>query len=392
MFIDGISVGIGVLFLSLLYLNPVYHKPSKLVAGVIVIMSWLVSGTLMLDQGGLFARLYIASIPVVFFLLLPMIYWYQQLLTAYGTQPQPEKRVFHWIPVGLAGLLSLSIGLMPSEDFNNMFFNDPEQLSVWVAINSAGFAFLLVGWTILSVLYLGRIVINTRAYHQRLNTEFADHEGKRLDWLVAFTVLLVVTWLYALIVLGASSNTSMPFISETVLSLMVLLLIWMFCLQTLNRRPAFSHIEPEPEPDPDEEPGSGPESEVVSEQKYANSSIDDERLKRIADKVERKMMEEKFYLNPDIDASTLASELGISGHYLSQVLSREMQTTFYSYINDARIEAAKEALKASEQTVLEVALSVGYNTRSSFYNAFKQRTGMTPSKYKTSATSAEPIS
>ncbi|MEP4546192.1 MAG: helix-turn-helix transcriptional regulator [Saccharospirillum sp.] len=385
MFIDGISVGIGVLFLSLLYLNPAYHKPSKLVAGVIVIMSWLVSGTLMLDQGGLFARLYIASIPVVFFLLLPMIYWYQQRLTAYGTQPQPEKRALHWIPVGLAGLLSLSIGLMPGEDFNNMFFNDPEQLSVWVGINSAGFAFLLVGWTILSVLYLGRIVINTRAYHQRLNTEFADHEGKRLDWLVGFTALLVVTWLYALIVLGASSATSMPFISETALSLMVLLLIWLFCLQTLNRRPAFSHIEPDPEPEP--ELGS----EEGSEQKYANSSIDGERLKRIADKVERKVRGEKSYLDPDIDASTLASELGISGHYLSQVLSREMQTTFYSYINDARIEAAKEALKASEQTVLEVALSVGYNTRSSFYNAFKKRTGMTPSKYKASATSAEPF-
>lgn len=395
MFIDGISVGIGVLFLSLLYLNPAYHKPSKLVAGVIVIMSWLVSGTLLLEQGGLFTRLYIASIPVVFFLLLPMIYWYQQLMTAYGTQPKPEKRTLHWIPVGLAGLLSLSIGLMPSEDFNNMFFNDPEQLSVWVGINAAGFAFLLVGWTILSVLYLGRIVINTRVYHQRLNTEFANHEGKRLDWLVAFTALLVVTWLYALIVLGASSDTSIPFISETVLSIMVLLLIWMFCLQTLNRRPVFAYIEPDPDQEPGSEPeldpGSDPESADVSEQKYAKSSIDDERLKRIADKVERKMLEEKSYLNPDIDASTLASELGISGHYLSQVLSREMQTTFYSYINDARIEAAKEALKASEQTVLEVALSVGYNTRSSFYNAFKKRTGMTPSKYKMSAASAEPI-
>lgn len=393
MFIDGMSVGVGLLFLSLLYLNPAYHKPSKLVASIIVIMSWLVSGTLMLDQGGLFARLYIASIPAVFFLLLPTIYWYQQLLTAYGTQPQPEKRTLHWIPVGLAGLLSLSIGLMPTEDFNNMFFNDPEQLSLWVGINAAGFAFLLVGWTILSFLYLGRIVINTKAYHQRLNTEFADHEGKRLDWLVGFTALLVVTWLYALIVLGASSATSTPLISETVLSLLVLLLIWMFCLQTLNRRPVFAHIEPDPEPGsaPELDPGSDPESADVSEQKYANSSIDDERLKRIADKVERKMMEEKSYLNPDIDASTLASELGISGHYLSQVLSREMQTTFYSYINDARIEAAKEALKASEQTVLEVALSVGYNTRSSFYNAFKKRTGMTPSKYKTTATSAEPM-
>lgn len=388
MFIGGISVGIGVLFLSLLYLNPADHKPSRLVAGVIVILSWLVSGTLMLDQGGLFVRLYIASIPVVFFLLLPMIYWYQQQLTAYGGQSQPSKRTIHWIPVALAGLLSLSIGLMPNEDFNNMFFNDPEQLSVWVAINSAGFALLLVGWTILSLFYLSRIVINTKAYHQRLNTEFADHEGKRLDWLVGFTALLVMTWLYALVVLGASSATSTPLINETVLSVMVLLLIWMFCLQTLNRTPVFSHIEAEPEL----ETGPDPQLEDVSEQKYSNSSIDGERLKRIANKIELKVMGEKSYLNPDIDASTLASDLGISVHYLSQVLSQEMQTTFYSYINDARIEAAKVALKGSQQTVLEIALSVGYNTRSSFYNAFKKRTGMTPSKYKQSANSMASMS
>jgi AraC-like DNA-binding protein len=231
-------------------------------------------------------------------------------------------------------------------------------------------------------------VINTKAYHQQLNNEFANHEGKRLDWLVGFTGLLVLTWLYALVVLGASSFVSTPLISETLLSIMVLLLIWVFCIQTLNRRPAFSHAEPEQEPETEQKPKLEPspdsEPEESPEQKYSNSSIDDERLKRIAGKVERKVMEEKSYLNPDIDASTLASELGISVHYLSQVFTQEMQTTFYGYINDARIEAAKVALKTSEQNVLEVALSVGYNTRSSFYNAFKKRTGMTPSKYKAS--------
>jgi AraC-like DNA-binding protein len=377
MFIDGVSVGIGLLLLSLLYLNPADHKPSKLAGGVIVLLCWLVSGSVMLDHGGIFARLYIASIPCVFFLLLPMIYGYQQVLTAYGTKPQPNKRILHWIPAVLASLLSLSIGLMPNEDFNNMFFADPDSLSVWATINSAGFFFLLVGWTVLSFLYLSKIVMNTKTYHQRLKTEFADHEGKRLDWLVGFTCLLVLTWFYALVVLGVSSDTSTPLISETALSLMVLILIWVFSIQALNRKPAFSNSEPE--------------TEEISEQKYSNSSIDEERLKRIADKVGRKVMEEKSYLNPDIDASKLAYELGISVHYLSQVLSQEMQTTFYSYINDARIEAAKEELKTSQRTVLEIALSVGFNTRSSFYNAFKKRTGMTPSKYKTSATSMETV-
>lgn len=378
MFIDGISVGIGLLFLSLLYLNPAEHKPSKLVGAIIALLCWLVAGSHLPDQGPIFARLYIASVPVVFFLLLPMIYWYQQLLTAYGLQPPPAKRSIHGIPVVLACLLSLSIGLLPTEDFNSMFFGDAEQLSVWVSINSLGFAVLLLGWTVLSVIYLVRIVVSTKAYHHRLSTEFADHEGKRLDWLVAFTGLLVMTWLFALVALGISSDDSTSAISDIVLSLMVMILILMFSVQSLNRRPVFINAEPEPEPDP--ESTSQPKSET--EQKYSNSSIDEARLKRIAKKVEHKVMEEKAYLNPDIDASTLASELGISVHYLSQVLSQEMETTFYSYINDARIEAAKDALRTSEQTVLEIALAVGYNTRSSFYNAFKKRTGMTPSKFK----------
>jgi AraC-like DNA-binding protein len=368
MFIDGLSVGIGLLFLSLLYLSPADHKPSKRVGGVIALLCWLVSGTVMMNHGGILARLYIASIPCVFFLLLPMVYWYQQVLTAYGSAPPPNKRALHWIPLVPASLLSLSIGFMPSEDFNNMFFADSEPLSVWVIINSAGFAFLLVGWTILSFLYLGKIVLNTKTYHERLNTEFADHEGKRLDWLVVFTCLLLLTWFYALVVLGTSSGESTLFISETALSLMVLMLIWMLSIQGLRRKPAFSNSEPEPE--------------EVTEQKYSNSSIDEDRLKRMAGKVERKVMEEKAFLNPDIDASTLSNELGISVHYLSQVFSQQMQTTFYSYINNARIEAAKEALKSSQSSVLEIAMSVGFNSRSSFYNAFKKSTGITPSKYK----------
>ncbi len=378
MFINGVGVGIGLLFLSLLYLNRSDHKPTRLVGGVIALFCWLLSGSVMLDEGGIFTRLYIASVPVVFFLLLPIIYRYQQVMTAYGSESRLNNSSTHWIPVILASLLSLSIGLMPNDDFDAMFITGSDQLSVWANLNSIGFFVLFVGWTALSFLYLSKIVMNTKTYHQRLQTEFANHEGKRLDWLVGFACLLVATWIYALIVLGMPSDNSTVLISETALSILVLILMWMFSIQALNREPAFSDSEPEPED--------------TSEQKYSNSGIDNERLKRIADKVKQKVVEEKTYLNPDLDASMLASELGISVHYLSQVLSQEMQTNFYSYINDARIEAAKEELKNSKRTVLEIAMAVGFNTRSSFYNAFKQRTNMTPSKYKATATSTESIS
>ncbi|WP_442792719.1 helix-turn-helix domain-containing protein [Pseudoalteromonas sp. T1lg23B] len=68
--------------------------------------------------------------------------------------------------------------------------------------------------------------------------------------------------------------------------------------------------------------------------------------------------------------------------YVSQTLSQVMQTSFFECINNARIEAAKEMLRAGQCSILEVAMSVGFNARSSFYKAFKSRTNMTPSEFQ----------
>jgi AraC-like DNA-binding protein len=59
-----------------------------------------------------------------------------------------------------------------------------------------------------------------------------------------------------------------------------------------------------------------------------------------------------------------------------------MNTNFYDYINQARVEAAKRALAASDASVLAIALEIGYNSRSAFYNAFKKHSGQTPSAYR----------
>jgi len=43
---------------------------------------------------------------------------------------------------------------------------------------------------------------------------------------------------------------------------------------------------------------------------------------------------------------------------------------------------AQKLLSSGEDTVLDVALEVGFNSRSSFYSAFKKVTGQTPSAYR----------
>ena len=51
-------------------------------------------------------------------------------------------------------------------------------------------------------------------------------------------------------------------------------------------------------------------------------------------------------------------------------------------MNQYRINFAKEALVQTKKTVLEVAMSAGFNYKSAFYTAFKKHVGQTPSAFR----------
>ena len=58
--------------------------------------------------------------------------------------------------------------------------------------------------------------------------------------------------------------------------------------------------------------------------------------------------------------------------------------SFFDYVNQHRVEQAKNmSLKLDDRAaVLKVAYSVGFNSNSAFYTAFKKRVGMTPAQYR----------
>ncbi|UWR78319.1 helix-turn-helix domain-containing protein (plasmid) [Phaeobacter inhibens] len=51
---------------------------------------------------------------------------------------------------------------------------------------------------------------------------------------------------------------------------------------------------------------------------------------------------------------------------------------FFDYINHWRIQDAKNRLRSSDATILAIAYDVGFNSRSSFYTAFKRELGADP--------------
>ena len=94
---------------------------------------------------------------------------------------------------------------------------------------------------------------------------------------------------------------------------------------------------------------------------------------------------EQWYLDPDIKMQRLAELLNTQAHRLSELINTSAGTNFNGFINDFRIEHAKKILISEPQrSILDIAFTSGFNSKSAFYNHFTLNTSMTPSEYRKS--------
>lgn len=102
-------------------------------------------------------------------------------------------------------------------------------------------------------------------------------------------------------------------------------------------------------------------------------------------KLNEVLLNKKPYLDESLSLSQLAEELEISDKKLSELLNQHLNTNFYNFINEYRVAEVKEKLtkKANEKyTLLSIAYDCGFQSKTSFNRVFKQKTGMSPSKFR----------
>lgn len=119
--------------------------------------------------------------------------------------------------------------------------------------------------------------------------------------------------------------------------------------------------------------------------KYKKSTLSASQKSAIIEKLDRLLVETKFYLSDDTSLSKLAENLHTTTHHLSQVLNESKGVSFQELISQYRIREARLLLKDQEQKdtkVENIAAMVGYNSKSAFNTAFKRYTGLTPSEYR----------
>lgn len=94
---------------------------------------------------------------------------------------------------------------------------------------------------------------------------------------------------------------------------------------------------------------------------------------------------EKKFLEPKYTLKTLSNQLNFGAGRISKAINRSLDKSFIDYINDMRVDYAKNILTNphfEKYTITSIGLESGFNSKSTFYTVFKKHTNMTPLAYR----------
>ncbi|QCK13861.1 helix-turn-helix domain-containing protein [Mangrovivirga cuniculi] len=229
---------------------------------------------------------------------------------------------------------------------------------------------------LLSLMIYGYLSLKLVIKYQKKITEFYSNiEYITLQWLINLLIGLFIGWLFLLFLTMVDLfvfDFTLPQSAYYLLFIYVGVIIHYFGLRklTMIHFPTLRPLEVlEKKPDI---------------QKNDIESDKDEDTKEIQ-KLEKIMVENKPFLDPNLTLDSLSDLLGVHSKKLSMILNQKMGTSFYDFINKARVEEVKVKIADpgnDHLTILGIALDSGFNSKSSFNAIFKKYTGMTPRQYK----------
>ena len=109
-----------------------------------------------------------------------------------------------------------------------------------------------------------------------------------------------------------------------------------------------------------------------------------EKLDRLYEQLIDYFETEKPYLNKQLKSADIAAALSCSISSLSECLSFKLNTNFSDFVAHYRVEAFVQKQKQEDislYTLMSIAESCGFNSKSSFFRLFKKQMGCTPLEY-----------
>jgi AraC-like DNA-binding protein len=236
---------------------------------------------------------------------------------------------------------------------------------------------LILGWVLQSGFYFYKIIQRLNSYRQHLKDLFASTESKEIKWLSWLLFAVGTVWLASAVYIVLDNLFYSIQIDPVWGNTVILVMLWSVAIWGLRQKPGFEELY-----ESKDDIREVLEHEDNLQRKYRRSALDEQQSSLIAAKIEKAMGEGELYLDASLSMQKLAKHIFTSPNYISQTLNETLGMNFFDYVNKYRVEAAKRMLEQSNNTVLDIAMSVGFNAKSSFYTVFKKETEQTPSQYR----------
>ena len=105
----------------------------------------------------------------------------------------------------------------------------------------------------------------------------------------------------------------------------------------------------------------------------------DRRMGQIRENIERYIRE---HYSTEISMQSVARAMNYSDAYFCKLFKQCFKVNFSAWLNEYRIDRAREMLQNTRLSVREVSTACGYSDANYFARVFKRVTGKTPSEYR----------
>jgi AraC-like DNA-binding protein len=121
----------------------------------------------------------------------------------------------------------------------------------------------------------------------------------------------------------------------------------------------------------------------ANRRRYARSLLTGADLETLRENLIHTMERDRLYRDEDLSLSSLADDLAISPHQLSEFMNQNLGKNFAAFVNGYRVQEACDLLSGDPgRSILDIGYEVGFRSKTSFHRAFVRFTGTTPSAYR----------
>jgi len=325
-----------------------------------------------------------------FLVFLPACYGaltYLYCRTAITGSPLKTYDMLHFLPLAACYLLNYDILLSAEKAL--LFVTTPNKPS-------------LFRHTLTVTIFYGQIVVYTALlismvirYQTKARQTLSSYNPDIFKWLWTLIAFVISIWALKIVFYFLHSAHKLNILADGLLVLMVYFIAivqWrnpsLFYIQQLTAQLEHASMPRSPEPTKSPEPTESLKTiespqPVDSDNQSSDGLLDQDTRARILQSVQEQVKEQTLYRNSELTLATLAEQVGVGVHHLSETINQYGGKNFNRFINEYRVaEVCQQLENQSDRKLIDLALDAGFSSKSSFNAIFKKLTGQTPSLYR----------